>query len=224
MYCKAQLSRMGLKPKNPGDYQTHKVFGNAQYTSGWREYNFYKLDNTTEKRKVNNIVKDIPATPGNLCEALHIISESAKKSRDTAQISYCLSNYAQAKQAKWRKSNLYDLKDKIIALLSEDNILSLQGYYIQRATRCKSNLNELSDINYLAIYTRGTFCFYTAVKGRPENMEYLGEFRGLIPQDTNIPCSLKFKEAEKLLRSYYELSLNEGVLPLFTTINKRMKK
>lgn len=128
VYCKTQLSRLGLKPKNKDIYQIHRV----NYNGHWTEYKFFSLSNTVEKRKVSRITNDLAETPANLCEALYIINKSAKKSRDTSQRSYNYNEHSQSRTAKTRKNKLYDLKNKVMQKLIADGIIELVGYHIQK--------------------------------------------------------------------------------------------
>ena len=50
IYTKTQLSKMGLKPKNPNDCQVHMVVTKSSTSSKYYPYNFYTLDNTVPKR------------------------------------------------------------------------------------------------------------------------------------------------------------------------------
>jgi hypothetical protein len=131
LYCKAHLSKIGLKPKDETIYEKHDVYVDRH----WKTFKFYTLDNTIAKRPHVRTSNDLPETPDNICEALYLINKSAKKSRDTAQSSYYHSNHTQAKIAKTRKNNLYDLKDKTIKKLVEDGILELVGYHTQTIYR-----------------------------------------------------------------------------------------
>lgn len=50
IYTKTQLSKMGLKPRDPDKCQVHMVVTKSSRSGSYYPYNFYTLDNTIPKR------------------------------------------------------------------------------------------------------------------------------------------------------------------------------
>ena len=50
IYTKTQLSKMGLKPKDPENCQVHMVVTKSSSSGCYYPYNFYTLDNAVPKR------------------------------------------------------------------------------------------------------------------------------------------------------------------------------
>ena len=190
IYCKAQLSRMGLKPKADAKPTAHKVC----YDGRWKAYDFYTLDSVTEKRKVKRVITDLEVTPENLCAALYIINKSAKLSRDTAQSKYCIGDHGQAKRAKTRKIELYRLKDKTIRKFIDAGILELAGYNQQITTRT----------SYLLLYRYKTYSFHVPCDVKPEGVAFCGEINDLISSQVTRDKLIKYSDAVRLLEKYCE--------------------
>ena len=232
IYCKTQLSRMGLKPKNIQDYQTHTVC----YDGRAADFKFYTLSNTVEKRKVTRTTSSVVETPETLCESLYIINKSAKKSRNTAQRNYNRDNHSQARTAKKRKEELYDLKNKAMKKLIEDKVINLIGYHIQKTVNtesvwhstcdtctnnstcrdkydyddCRLGLDretwcdeeEIEESTYLLFYKCDPYSFHVPRDAKPEDINYLGEITELISSEQKIKCSMKYNDALALLKKY----------------------
>ena len=191
IYCRAQLARMGLKPKDESIFEVHRVSSDGY----WREYEFFTLDNTIEKRR--RTTRELPCTPINLCEALYLLNKSAKKSRDTAQSSYHHSKHGLAKSAKTRKTNLYTLKDAAVKKMVDDGILELKGYHEQT-----HSIGSGTEISYLLLYQYEDFEFHIPHSARPKDLELLGNITQLISKEATRECSIKFNDGVALLKRY----------------------
>lgn len=227
IYCAAQLSKMGLKPKDKNRFEIHAVYKGMG--RGWDNFKFYTLDNTAEKRKVTRIVKEYQATTENLCQALYIVNKSAKKSRDTAQECYNNKRHGNAAAAKKRKNALYEIKDVALKKMIANNIGHLVGYNTQTVIKAITEWHSTCDIcehqnshecqlcedeqrwnkvvkkeitNYLLLYAYESFSFHIPVEKKPDNVEYLNHIDELISKEVTVKCSIGFNDAVKLLSDY----------------------
>lgn len=190
LYCKAQLKKMGLKPKKDAIPETHKVFFNFT----WKEYEFYKLEDTVEIRKRSKIIiRDI--TPENLCESLYVINKSAKKSRDSKKHNYFNKNYSIVKKCKTRQNELYTLKNETIEKMINDGILALKGYHIQ----------HINEPTYLLYYVYKDYGFHVLEEKELidlDEIKYLGDIETIISAESTRKTDIKYTEAVELLKKY----------------------
>lgn len=98
--------------------------------------------------------------------------------------------------SKTRQNKLYDLKDKVITKLLEDNRINIVGYHTQ-------DLYDGSN-NYLMLLELEGFTFHLPVyKNQVKHLKLLGEI-GIITAEKTKDVGVNFHEAEKLLNYYIE--------------------
>ena len=230
IYCKAHLSKMGLKPKDENIYAVHQVYNG--HRNRWDAFRFYTLDNTVQKRKVKRTAREYEPTPENICEALYTVNKSAKKSRDTAQENYHIGEHGIVARAKTRKNKIYRLKDAVMKKLIADNILELKGYntqkYVKRTklrdpscnvcedyeincyVNCEKRYYETKEeeeaVNYLLLYRYKQFSFHAISDKKPSNVEFLSEIEDLISQEVKVKSPIGYNDAVKLLTEYCNAS------------------
>jgi len=230
IYCKAQLSKMGLKPKDENTYQIHSVY--KGHGKGWGDFKFFTLENAVEKRKVQRVEKTYEPTSENLCQALYVINKSAKKSRDTAQNLYYDGRHGNTKTAKKRKNKIYALKDKVLKKMMDEGVVELVGYNTQTLARtvkvwhslcdqCEYRRNYDSECDfcdekyvkwyeekeekkesYLLLYKYQSYSFHVPSDKKPDDVEFLCEIDDLISKDVKFKCFIGFSDAMKLLTAY----------------------
>lgn len=193
LYCKAQLKKMGLKPKKDAISEIHKVRVNCR----WRDFEFYKIEDTIKiKKKAKTVIRDLEIIPENLCKSLYVINKSAKKSRNSKQDNYYKRNYGIVDRCKTRQNELYTLKNNTINEMINDGILTLKGYHIQR----------IHEPIYLLYYTYKDYGFHVLEDEaviKADEIGYLGEI-GVISAEATRKTDIKYTEAVALLKKYLE--------------------
>ncbi|MFJ8528461.1 YkyB family protein [Bacillus sp. NPDC094106] len=190
LYTKSKLKEIGLKPIG----EPVALLMNSHYRS--IKYDLYdKKDTVPIKKRIFSPIVIPDVTNENLCEALYIMNKSAKKSRDTKKRNYHNDTHGQVSRAKKRELELYEIKDEVIHKMNREYILRLEGYHIQEQ-------EWSNEPTYLLLYTYKHYSFHVPTKQKP-SCTYLGKI-GVISAESNKKVTMKFGEADALLRLYID--------------------
>ena len=134
---------------------------------------------------------EIEESDQNIAEALYLVNQSAKVSRDTKCRMYTEHRHTTCQAAKTRSNNLYGLKKSTINKLIKENRITKLGYN-------KSN----SGMDYLALYTICDFSFHIPYCGAVPKDEIIGQLEEKTSAEKTRKTSLNFREAVTLLEKY----------------------
>ncbi|MBW8351924.1 hypothetical protein K0H71_21210 [Bacillus sp. IITD106] len=160
----------------------------------WRDFVLYDVDHCIPIKRRE--IKEVEMTDENIAEALYVINKSAKKSRDTKNLSYFMGDHSTVKRSKSRQLTLYSLKDDVINLLIKEGKAKVIGFHKQ------PSYNET--VNYLILVKIQGLTFHLPVdEDEIIDLKLLGEI-GTITAESR-KTKLKFYESVNLLERYLKL-------------------
>ncbi|WP_460284909.1 YkyB family protein [Clostridium botulinum] len=101
-------------------------------------------------------------------------------------------------KCKQRQEDLYELKNKVMDKMIDNDLLIFKGYHIQQ-------INEYE--NYLLLYTHNDYSFHIIEDKKYINfnkVKCLGKINDIISAERTKKVSAKFNEAVRLLNKYLE--------------------
>jgi len=224
---KTQLKEIGLKPSNINNFK-------AKFKSSYGTYDLFDINDCIKIKKRKVDISDIPMTDENIAEALYVINKSAKTSRDTKGFYYEDGRHDIVKRSKNRESKLYNLKDKVLNKLIEENKVEVIGthkqivkqkfrdkiYYLDnQIVECFDDddfeydhyeyvEHEKEIDQYLILYKLASFTFHRPIN-KSEALKYqlIGKIDDAISSHKQ-KTKIRFNEALKLLEKY----LSENIM------------